>query len=89
MIEGGTPPIVTHMASTTRTDAVGYLTEGPGMSAFALEESTVYHTYSTTARGLEFVMGYTRSSTGPRKGRDEDGVLQMWIRRHDEYETRE
>ena len=28
------------------------------MSAYALEDGTVYLTYSTTARGLEFMMGY-------------------------------
>ena len=28
------------------------------MSAYALEDGTVFLTYSTTARGLEFMMGY-------------------------------
>src|SRR5690242_5006857 len=30
-----------------------FLQERPGMSAFALEDGTVYHTYSTSARGLD------------------------------------
>jgi predicted dithiol-disulfide oxidoreductase (DUF899 family) len=89
MIEAGTPPILTHMASTTGTDVVGFLTEGPGMSAFVLDEGTVYHTYSTTARGLEFLMGYYPILDRAPKGRDEDGASQLWIRRHDEYDTQE
>jgi predicted dithiol-disulfide oxidoreductase (DUF899 family) len=28
------------------------------MSAFALADGAVYHTYSTYARGMEFLMGY-------------------------------
>lgn len=89
MLEAGTPLILAHMASSTGTDIVGFLSEGPGMSAFALEDGTVYHTYSTTARGLEFLMGYYPILDRGPKGRDEDGVSQMWLRRHDEYETQE
>lgn len=33
--------------------------EGPGLSAYALEDGTVYRTYVTTARGLEPAMGHT------------------------------
>src|SRR5438309_6735649 len=58
MLEAGTPPILEHLASATATDVVGYLTEAPGFSAFALDDGTAYHTYSTTARGLEFLMGH-------------------------------
>ena len=60
------PPIVEHNASSTGTDVVGYLTEGPGFSTFTRDDDTVYHAYSTTARGLEFLMGYYRSSTAHR-----------------------
>jgi predicted dithiol-disulfide oxidoreductase (DUF899 family) len=34
------------------------MTEGPGLKAFALSDGTVYHTYSTTNRGLEPLMAY-------------------------------
>src|SRR5947209_19530901 len=34
MLDAGPPPILTHMATATGTDIVGFLTEGPGMSAF-------------------------------------------------------
>jgi len=31
--------------------------ETPGMSAFVLEDGAVYHTYSTSARGLDSLWG--------------------------------
>src|ERR1700680_1978530 len=58
MVEAGMPPVLTHLAEATGTDVAGYLSEAPGFSAFVLDDSTVYHTYSCTARGLEFLMGY-------------------------------
>jgi len=51
------PPIAARNANESGTDVVGYLTELFGFSAFALEEGTVYQTYSTTGRGVEFLMG--------------------------------
>jgi predicted dithiol-disulfide oxidoreductase (DUF899 family) len=80
------PPIVARNASATGTDVVGYLTESPGFSAFLLEEGVVYQTYSTGARGVEFVMGYYPILDRAPKGRDEGDGFQLWIRRHDEYE---
>jgi predicted dithiol-disulfide oxidoreductase (DUF899 family) len=85
ILEGDAPPIIQHNATASGTDAVGYLTEGPGMSAFALADGVVYHTYSTGARGLEFLMGYYPILDRAPKGRDEDGPVQVWLRRHDEY----
>jgi predicted dithiol-disulfide oxidoreductase (DUF899 family) len=85
MLEGGAPPILEHNASSSGTDVVGYLTQGPGFSAFARDDRTVYHTYSTTARGLEFLMGYYPILDRAPKGRDEEGEFQVWLRRHDEY----
>src|ERR671935_2717012 len=52
------PPIAGRNATKSGTDVVGYLTELFGFSAFALEDGAVYHTYSTTGRGVEFLMGY-------------------------------
>jgi len=85
MLEAGPPPVLDHMTRETGTDLVGYLTEGPGFDAFVLEDGTVYHTYSTTARGLEFLMGYYGILDRAPKGRDEGAASQVWIRRHDEY----
>ena len=58
MTGSGLPPIVEHNARATGTDAAGYMTESPGFSTFVRDDAAVYHTYSTTWRGLEFVMGY-------------------------------
>jgi predicted dithiol-disulfide oxidoreductase (DUF899 family) len=85
MLEAGTPPILEHMTRETGTDVVGYLTEGPGFDAFVVDDGAVYHTYSTTARGLEFLMGYYGILDRAPKGRDEGDSPQLWIHRHDEY----
>jgi hypothetical protein len=42
-------------------------------------------TYSTTARGLEFMMGYYGFLDRTPLGRNEGDPPQLWIRRHDEY----
>ena len=41
----------------TGTDVATYTRERPGMSAFALEDGVVYHTYSAYARGLDGLWG--------------------------------
>jgi len=82
----GLPPIVEHNARSAGTDAVGYLTESPGFSTFVHDDVAVYHTYSTTWRGLEFLMGYYPILDRAPKGRDEGADWQLWIRRHDEYD---
>jgi predicted dithiol-disulfide oxidoreductase (DUF899 family) len=86
MGSGEVPPIVVSNARATATDAASYMTESPGFSSFALDGGNVYHTYSTTWRGLEFVMGYYPILDHAPKGRDEGEAWQLWIRRHDEYE---
>jgi predicted dithiol-disulfide oxidoreductase (DUF899 family) len=87
MMKGGLPPIVDHNARSAGTDAAGYVTESPGFSAFVLEDGTVYETYSTTWRGLEFLMTYYPILDHAPKGRGEgEEDWQLWLRRHDEYE---
>ena len=81
------PPIVEHNARASGTDAAGYLTESPGFSTFVREEDTVYHSYSTGRRGLEFLMTYYGILDRAPQGRDEGEAWQLWIRRHDEYES--
>jgi predicted dithiol-disulfide oxidoreductase (DUF899 family) len=85
MTASGLPPIVEHNARASGTDVAGYLTESPGFSTFVRENGTVYQTYSTTWRGLEFLMGYYSILDRAPRGRDEDDGWQLWIRRHDEY----
>jgi predicted dithiol-disulfide oxidoreductase (DUF899 family) len=88
MMGGGQiPPIVEQNANATGTDAAGYMTESPGFSTFARDGDAVYHAYSTTWRGLEFVMTYYPILDRAPKGRDEGADWQLWIRRHDEYES--
>jgi predicted dithiol-disulfide oxidoreductase (DUF899 family) len=84
---GGLPPIAEQNARATGTDVAGYLTESPGFSAFVRDGDAVYHAYSTTWRGLEFVMGYYPILDHAPKGRDEGDAWQLWLRRHDEYEN--
>jgi predicted dithiol-disulfide oxidoreductase (DUF899 family) len=79
------PPVADRNASESGTDVVGYLTQSQGFSAFVLENGAVYHTYSTGARGVEFLMGYYAILDRAPKGRDEGDAFQVWIRRHDEY----
>ncbi|HEU5211425.1 MAG TPA: DUF899 domain-containing protein [Gaiellaceae bacterium] len=87
MGENGVPPIVEHNARASGTDAAGYMTESPGFSTFVRAVDAVYHAYSTTWRGLEFVMGYYPILDRAPKGRDEGAAdWQLWIRRHDEYD---
>jgi predicted dithiol-disulfide oxidoreductase (DUF899 family) len=77
---------VPELAAACGTDPAGYMTEGPGLSAFALEDGVVYHTYSTYARGLEVLMGYYPLLDRAPYGRNEGDPPQPWMRRHDEYE---
>jgi predicted dithiol-disulfide oxidoreductase (DUF899 family) len=86
-MKGGLPPIVEHNPGSTGTDVVGYLTESPGFSTFVREDGSAYHTYSTTWRGLEFLMSYYPILDHAPKGRDEGEAWQLWIRRHDEYNS--
>ena len=76
---------VKQMAEACSTDVVGYVSEGPGLSAYALSDGTVYQTYVTTARGLEPVMGYYGLLDRTPMGRHEEGEQTHWLRRHDEY----
>jgi predicted dithiol-disulfide oxidoreductase (DUF899 family) len=84
-IESQLPPIAAHNATATGTDLVGYLTQLFGFSAYVRDDGGVYLTYSTTGRGVEFLMGYYPILDRAPKGRDEGDQWQVWIRRHDEY----
>jgi predicted dithiol-disulfide oxidoreductase (DUF899 family) len=84
-LESGNLGPVPEVAALCGTDPAGYMTEAPVMSAFALEDGDVYQTYSTTARGLEPLLGYYGLLDRAPRGRDEGSPPVMWIRRHDEY----
>jgi predicted dithiol-disulfide oxidoreductase (DUF899 family) len=84
-LEGEIHPTVTQMADASGTDVAGYVAEGPGLSAYALEDGVVYRTYVTTARGLEPAMAYYGLLDRTPRGRHEEGEREHWLRRHDEY----
>jgi predicted dithiol-disulfide oxidoreductase (DUF899 family) len=85
-LEGGDLGPVPGLAAECGTDPAGYLAEAPIFSAFARDDGVVYQTYSTGARGLEFMLGFYGLLDRAPKGRDEGDPPEMWIRRHDEYE---
>jgi predicted dithiol-disulfide oxidoreductase (DUF899 family) len=84
-LAGEIPPTVEQNARMCGTDAAGYVSEGPGLSVYALSDGTVYRTYVTTARGLEPAMAYYGLLDRTPKGRDESATEPLWVRRHDEY----
>ena len=78
---GGEAP-VGQIAASTGTDVATYLRERPGMSAFALRDGAVYHSYSTFARGLDGLWGMYQWLDRAPLGRNERGV---WWRHRDAY----
>ncbi|MFD8388617.1 DUF899 domain-containing protein [Streptomyces sp. NPDC059680] len=70
--------------SIVGTDWETYRREGPGVSAFALQDGAVYHTYSAYARGLDGLWGMYQWLDRAPLGRNEAG---FWWHRHDEYEN--
>ena len=76
------PDPVARFAASCGTDGRTYMRDRPGMSAFAMEDGVVYHTYSTYARGLDGLWGAYQWLDRAPKGRNEAGI--SW-RRHDEY----
>jgi predicted dithiol-disulfide oxidoreductase (DUF899 family) len=80
------PAVAFRNAEAVGTDIYGYLTELFGFTAFMLEDGGIYQTYSTTGRGVEFLMPYYGFLDHAPKGRNEgQHDWQLWIRRHDEY----
>ena len=59
--------------------------EGPGMSAFALDDGVVYHTYSAYSRGVDALWSMWQWLDRAPLGRNEGDV--SWFRRHDQYEN--
>ena len=62
--------------------------EAPGLSAFIkAEDGSVYHTYSTYARGAESLLSMYALLDMMPKGRNEAGLPwpMAWVRHHDRY----
>jgi predicted dithiol-disulfide oxidoreductase (DUF899 family) len=81
-LEAGKEGALAEIAAGVGTDWPTYTREAPGMSAFALEDGVVYHTYSAYARGLDGLWGMYQWLDRAPRGRNETG---LWFRRHDEY----
>jgi predicted dithiol-disulfide oxidoreductase (DUF899 family) len=71
-------------AAMSGADPAAYASERPGMSAFALEDGVVYHTYSAYARGLDGLWTAYQWLDRAPKGRNEEGY---WWRHHDKYDS--
>jgi predicted dithiol-disulfide oxidoreductase (DUF899 family) len=73
------------IASMTGTDVATYTRDRPGVSAFALQDGAVHHTYSGYARGVDGLWGMYQWLDRAPMGRNETGV---WWRHHDAYGER-
>jgi predicted dithiol-disulfide oxidoreductase (DUF899 family) len=85
LLEAGDEGPVAEVAAMTGTDVATYTREAPGMSAFALEDGVVYHTYSAYARGVDTLWAMYQWLDRAPLGRNETGI---WFRRRDEYGKR-
>jgi len=83
--EGGGEIVESEFAQMCGTDTATFHRDRPGMSAFAIEDGIVYHTYSAYSRGLDALWSMYQWLDRAPLGRNESGGL--WFRRHDEYAT--
>ena len=77
-----TDSIAGQIAATVGTDWPTYRQQGPGVSAFVLEDGVVHHTYSAYERGVDSLWAMYQWLDRAPSGRNEHG---FWWRRHDEY----
>ncbi len=64
--------------------------EGPGISVFYMDDNgSIFHTYSSYARGLDMLIGTYNLLDLMPKGRDEADLpfTMAWVRHHDKYEV--
>ena len=78
LLELDSGPLV-ETAASTGADLEEFLQERPGMSAFALEDDTVHHTYSAYARGLDGLWGAYQWLDRTPLGRHGDD--HVWVHR--------
>jgi predicted dithiol-disulfide oxidoreductase (DUF899 family) len=69
-------------AAMAGTDVATFTRDRPGVSAFALDNGVVYHTYSSYARGVDALWGAYQWLDRAPLGRNEKGV---WWRHRDGY----
>lgn len=67
------------------TEQEPHASEREGISIFIKDGGSIFHAYSTYARGIDLLStDYNYLDLTP-KGRDEDGRGPFWVKRHDEY----
>jgi predicted dithiol-disulfide oxidoreductase (DUF899 family) len=76
-------PDLDNLAAGVGVDWRTYRQQGPGVSAFVLEDGVVHHTYSSYERGVDGIWGMYQWLDRAPLGRNENGI---WWRRHDEYD---
>jgi predicted dithiol-disulfide oxidoreductase (DUF899 family) len=81
---GEEAPWLDEIGATVGVDWRTYRREGPGMSAFVLQDGVVCHTYSAYERGFDVLWNMYQWLDRAPLGRNENG---FWYRRHDEYGT--
>ncbi|HJP60557.1 MAG TPA: DUF899 domain-containing protein [Gemmatimonadaceae bacterium] len=81
-LEAGKEGPLAEFAAGAGVDWATFTREEPGMSAFALDDGVVYHTYSAYERGLDALWGMYQWLDRAPLGRNEHG---LWFKRHDEY----
>jgi predicted dithiol-disulfide oxidoreductase (DUF899 family) len=79
---GGQEHVESQFAKTCGTDTATYHRDRPGLSAFVLDNGSVYHTYSSYGRGVDGIWGMYQWLDRAPKGRNEQGP---WWKRNDEY----
>jgi predicted dithiol-disulfide oxidoreductase (DUF899 family) len=73
-----------NFGSRSRPDINVRETELHGLSSFALEDGSAYHTYSCYDRGTDVLNATWQLLDRAPRGRG--GEFEGWPRRHDEYE---
>ena len=62
--------------------------EMQGLSVFVKDDSGIYRTYSSYARGVDHLIGaYTLADLTPKGRSEEDDSAMEWLRYHDMYES--
>jgi predicted dithiol-disulfide oxidoreductase (DUF899 family) len=82
---GGQESVESQFAKTCGTDTATYHRDRPGLSAFVLDNGSVYHTYSSYSRGVDAIWGMYQWLDRAPKGRNESAP---WWKRNDEYGKR-
>ena len=80
----GPDSVPAQFGASAGVDVTTFLREAPGMSAFAMQDGVVHHTYSAYARGLDGLWGMYQWLDRAPLGRNETGA---WWRHHDRYDT--